>query len=500
MSSFSVELAVYDLSRGMAGQLSTQFLGTRIDIIPHTGILIYGREYFFGGAGIQHEDPNQFRQMRGIYPVQVIPLGNTSVTQQQFHDWCRSCVNSGKYLGSSYDLLARNCNNFSHDAALEGLNLPVGVPNWILDVPRQFLSSPMGQMVRPMLEGMQMREGNGVPLDLFSSTTDSSEVSSSNPWANMSDPTPKSESINDDKKCKPNAERMVSTPVLDSYCKPLVSSEYKTAALCVKKISSVLEEADQKALEALGQTLTTTHTLNEAEVELASRILFSKVLKEEKSSVITFALMLLRIIVLESNGQQTAVNECLTWIEEQLVGSNQVSSGGMLLKVSHAARSMAWLTLANASSLSPQKTISEQLLDTLFIDWGYDTQPRAEIRQAAAAFAYNYALQSLSVPPSTRQKDAELTDVQVSLLCGSLESITEETDATTKLRRLLVAARILVPKDSKTQDTKVRALMQDLGFPEVIQDLGAGSTATTGNTKDALKCRELAGEMLELLQ
>lgn len=497
MSSFPVELAVYDLSRGMAGQLSTQFLGTRIDIIPHTGILIYGREYFFGGAGIQHEDPNQFRQMRGIYPVQVISLGTTSVSREEFHAWCRSCVNSGKYLGTSYDLLTRNCNNFSHDAALGGLNLPVGVPDWILDVPRKFLSSPMGQMVRPMLEGMQMREGNGVPLDLFSNTPDSSETSSSNPWANMSEPTPKSESIVEDEKCKATATKMVSTPILDSYCKPLVSSEYKTIALCVKKISSVLEEADQKVLQALGHTLTTTHSLNEEEVELASRIIFSKVLKEEKSSVMTFALMLLRIIVLESNGQETAMKECLAWIEEQLVLSNQPNSSEMLLKASHTARSMAWLTLANAASLSFQKSISEQLLDTLFIDWGYDTQPRAEIRQAAAAFSYNYVLQSLSMSLSTTK---ELTDNQVSLLCGSLESITEETDATTKLRRLLVAARILVPKDSKVQDTKVRALMQDLGFPEVIQDLGTGSTVTAGNVKDASKCRELAGEVLELLK
>merc|ERR1712137_656246 len=182
------------------------------------------------------------------------------------------------------------------------------------------------------------------------------------------------------------------------------------------------------------------------------------------------------------------------------MGSNQPSSSETLLQASHTARSMAWLTLANAASLSYQKSISEQLLDTLFIDWGYDTQPRAEIRQAAAAFSYNHVLQSLSMPPSTTGLDKELTDVQVSLLCGSLESITEETDATTKLRRLLVAARILLPKDSKNQDTKVRALMQDLGFPEVIQDLGAGSTATTGDTKDALKCRELAGEMSELLK
>ena len=42
--------------------------------------------------------------------------------------------------------------------------------------------------------------------------------------------------------------------------------------------------------------------------------------------------------------------------------------------------------------------------------------------------------------------------------------------------------------------------MQDLGFPEVIQDLGTGSTATTGNAKDASKCRELAGEISELLK
>lgn len=41
---------------------------------------------------------------------------------------------------------------------------------------------------------------------------------------------------------------------------------------------------------------------------------------------------------------------------------------------------------------------------------------------------------------------------------------------------------------------------QDLGFPGVIQDLETGSTTITGNTKDALECKELAGEILELLQ
>jgi hypothetical protein len=46
MSTFEVQLAIYDLSRGMARTLSAQFLGGpqhAIDAIPHTGIVVYGR-------------------------------------------------------------------------------------------------------------------------------------------------------------------------------------------------------------------------------------------------------------------------------------------------------------------------------------------------------------------------------------------------------------------------------------------------------------------------
>jgi hypothetical protein len=39
-----VQLAVYDLSQGMARTLSAQFLGPAFEIpaIPHTGIIVYG--------------------------------------------------------------------------------------------------------------------------------------------------------------------------------------------------------------------------------------------------------------------------------------------------------------------------------------------------------------------------------------------------------------------------------------------------------------------------
>lgn len=513
MTTFPVELAVYDLSHGMAGQLSAQFLGPQyaIDIIPHTAIVVYGREYFFGG-GIQHEDPNHFRSMRSIRPVQVLSLGHTSVSRDEFHAWCQNCAESGQYTSTSYDLLKRNCNNFSHDAAIGGLNLPEGVPDWILDVPRKFLSSPMGQMVRPMLENMQMKAGadgssapfSNAPTDAFSATPamPAPPSSNNNPWANISESTSSSTAAMDENSdCKPKATRTAITPVLDSFRKPLVSSEYKTVELCVKKISAILEEkADQEALQTFGQTLTTTKKLNEEEVEQVALIILTKVLKASKSTVITFALMFLRIVVLESTGKEKAVKECLVWIEEQLVFSKYASSSDVLLLTSHTARSMAWLTLANAASLPWWKDISEKLLDTVFVDWGFDTQPRAEVRQAAAAFSYNCVLMPLSLPPSTTMGDHTLTDNQVSLLCGSLESIVEETDATTQLRRILVAARILVPKDSNVRVGSVAALMQDLGFPDVIQDLKTSSVKITGNTEDATKCKQLASEMLELLQ
>ena len=39
----AVKLHVYDLSHGMAASMSMQFLGIQLDIVPHTGVVVYGR-------------------------------------------------------------------------------------------------------------------------------------------------------------------------------------------------------------------------------------------------------------------------------------------------------------------------------------------------------------------------------------------------------------------------------------------------------------------------
>lgn len=56
--SFLVQLNIYDISNGMARQFSRQMIGKQVDGIWHTGIVVYGKEYYFGG-GISYDPPGQ---------------------------------------------------------------------------------------------------------------------------------------------------------------------------------------------------------------------------------------------------------------------------------------------------------------------------------------------------------------------------------------------------------------------------------------------------------
>ena len=82
----SVHLYIYDLSRGLAKQLSMMFIGEfhlihlivllyfslsagkQIEGIWHTGIVAYGREWFYGGNGIENVPPVS-QTSRGIEEV-----------------------------------------------------------------------------------------------------------------------------------------------------------------------------------------------------------------------------------------------------------------------------------------------------------------------------------------------------------------------------------------------------------------------------------------------
>ena len=505
MSNETVHLAIYDLSHGMARQMSAQFLGPQyaLEIIPHTALVVFGREYFFGG-GIQHQPPQEFRQMTGMHPVQTLSLGTTSVSKTEFEQWCqRQQQSGGRYTAASYDLLERNCNNFSHDAALEGLRLPQGVPQWILEVPGKFLSSPMGQMVRPVLQNMQVTGGGSGGMAAPFSNTPTSHFGAAapappptaplaNPWANIPAATAAAPAST-------TAPIKDSTPALDSFCKPLLSSDSKTIVLCVKKLVSSLDSSSQdkkESLESTGNILSAGKSINSDQVEQACQSVLN--LLQQATPPTAFALMFLRVAILHSTGQEPAAQSCLEWISTELAAT---TSDGVL-GTSHAARAMAWLILANAASLKWWK-VPESILETALGDLSVILQPRPEVRQAAAALCYNHII----ISSATAEGDEELSDTIVSLLCSSLDSIALEPDATTRLRRVMVAARILQPVSaSKSSDSSpslngpAKVLMQELGFADALQEVVSEKSKTTGNAKDGETCRTLAKEVVGLLQ
>ncbi|OAY70371.1 Desumoylating isopeptidase 1, partial [Ananas comosus] len=142
-----VTLNVYDLSQGLAKQLSVTFLGKTIEAIWHTGVVVYGNEYYFGG-GIQHAPAGSTPYGS---PIRVIELGITQVPQEVFEDFLQDI--SSRYTAETYRLLSHNCNNFSNEVAqfLVGTT----IPDYILNLPNEVISSPMGPLILPMIQQLE---------------------------------------------------------------------------------------------------------------------------------------------------------------------------------------------------------------------------------------------------------------------------------------------------------------------------------------------------------
>eukprot|EP00808_Paulinella_micropora_P030267 g43280.t1 len=151
----TVFVYLYDISHGMASALSMQFVGKQLDGIWHTGLVVYGYEYYYGG-GIQAAPPGQ--TLAG-QPLRKIEIGKTKICQEAFHDYLHSV--SHRFSPSTYSLLKHNCNNFTQEACkfLTGKD----IPSYITGLPEEALSTPMGQMFRPMIEQMEASVRGEVP-------------------------------------------------------------------------------------------------------------------------------------------------------------------------------------------------------------------------------------------------------------------------------------------------------------------------------------------------
>ncbi|RLL97838.1 hypothetical protein CFD26_107214 [Aspergillus turcosus] len=139
-----MDVELYDLSKGLARMYSLALTGTYIDAIYHTSIVLNGVEYYFG-QGIQTSIPGSTHHGQ---PMEKLLLGKTGLPIDVIEEYIQSL--GSIYTPESYDLFLHNCNNFTQDLAM--FLVGKGIPEHIQNLPQTFLSTPLGQMMKPQIE------------------------------------------------------------------------------------------------------------------------------------------------------------------------------------------------------------------------------------------------------------------------------------------------------------------------------------------------------------
>ena len=80
----------------------------------------------------------------------MLTLGSTEVPEDIFMELLQDI--SQRFTATTYDVFKNNCNNFTD--AVAQLVLGEGIPKHIVDLPQEFLATPMGQQFAPMMQGM----------------------------------------------------------------------------------------------------------------------------------------------------------------------------------------------------------------------------------------------------------------------------------------------------------------------------------------------------------
>lgn len=169
-----VQLYVYDLTNGMARNMSRQFLGIQIDAVYHTSLVFAGIEYFFGN-GVQTCYAGKTHHGR---PMEIVPMGKTHLPMEDILQYLESLKHI--YTPESYDLFAHNCNNFTNDFAT--FLVGKGIPSHITSLPKRVLETPFGRMLKPQIDA-SMRSVTQANVPAANVPTNAGGISQSRPAA-----------------------------------------------------------------------------------------------------------------------------------------------------------------------------------------------------------------------------------------------------------------------------------------------------------------------------
>lgn len=80
-------------------------------------------------------------------PTKNIDLGVTEVPEDMFMELLKDI--SPRFSMNTYHVFTNNCNNFTDEVA--SLLLGEGIPREIVNLPQEFLNTPLGRQLEPMM-------------------------------------------------------------------------------------------------------------------------------------------------------------------------------------------------------------------------------------------------------------------------------------------------------------------------------------------------------------
>ncbi|XP_015929136.1 uncharacterized protein [Parasteatoda tepidariorum] len=130
-TSFDVLLYIYDLSKELAKSFKKILKGKPLPGIWHTGLVAYGREYYFCSTGIESCRPGE--TILGE-PDQILTLGKTELPYSVFLEYIFA-LGESTYRPGSYHLLEHNCNTFSQEVCQ--FVIGCSIPSEIRELPQE---------------------------------------------------------------------------------------------------------------------------------------------------------------------------------------------------------------------------------------------------------------------------------------------------------------------------------------------------------------------------
>ncbi|XP_023242567.1 uncharacterized protein LOC111640749 [Centruroides sculpturatus] len=150
-TSFDVQLYIYDLARGLRKSLKELLSGKEIPTIWHTGIVAYGREYFFLSPGVESCRPGG--TILGE-PDQILTLGKTELPYSVFLEYIFG-LGESNYRPGCYDFQNHNCNNFTQEVAIFLTGKPI--PEDFREIPSEILDPPLGDSLKEYFKKLNLR-------------------------------------------------------------------------------------------------------------------------------------------------------------------------------------------------------------------------------------------------------------------------------------------------------------------------------------------------------